>query len=111
MFALYAAHLEFGDTKKFALTTVIFPKARCLTKTGEFETLRYMPQKPAKRREKKLKSKVIITEGAIVIPLSEEHRKKVRETIRKKGEASFKIEEIKVKAIPATGLTSAWIQC
>ena len=70
-----------------------------------------MPKKPAKRREKKLRSKVIITEGAIIIPLNEQHRKKVRETIRKKGVASFKIEEIKVKGIPATGLASAWIQC
>ena len=70
-----------------------------------------MPKKPAKRREKKLKSKVIVTEGAIIIPLNEEHRKKVKQSIRKKGTASFKIEEIKVKAIPATGLASAWIQC
>jgi hypothetical protein len=69
-----------------------------------------MPKKTAKPRQKKSKSDVTVTQDAIVITLNEEQKEKVRESIRKSGVAKFKIEEIKVKAIPGSGLTTAWIQ-
>ena len=46
------------------------------------------------------KNEVIVTEDAIIITLTEEQKKKVRQSIRKSGKAKFKIKEIQVESIP-----------
>ena len=49
---------------------------------------------------KKSRKRSINTPDVIVIKLTEEQKKKVREGIRKQDLAKFKIEEIEVKVIP-----------
>jgi hypothetical protein len=61
-----------------------------------------MAKKSVKRAGESLKSNVNVTEDAIVITLTDKQKKKARESIRKSGVAKFRIEEIKVKAIPSS---------
>jgi hypothetical protein len=61
-----------------------------------------MAKKSVKRPGESLKSNVNVTEDAIVITLTDKQKKKARESIRKSGVAKFRIEEIKVKAIPSS---------
>lgn len=66
-------------------------------------------KKSVKRRVKGLKSQAVVTEDAIVITLTNQQKKKARESIRKSGEVKFKIGEITVDAIPSGRVTTQWI--
>ena len=63
-----------------------------------------MTAKPGKRPRKRTRGNVRVTPNAIIIKLSQAQKKKAKEIIRKSGVAKFKIEEIKVKSMPSSGL-------
>ena len=60
-----------------------------------------MANELAKSRRKGQRSEVIVTEDAIIITLSEEQKRKVRQRLRKSGKAKFKIDDIQIDSIPS----------
>ena len=60
-----------------------------------------MEEKLGKRAGKREKNEVIVTEDAIIITLTEEQKRKVKQRLRQAGRAKFKIADIQVDAIPS----------
>jgi ribosomal protein L9 len=63
------------------------------------------------KTKKHIKTHGIVTEDTIIIRLTKGQAKLMKQDIRKSGVAKFKVEEIKVRAIPSVRVAVTPVHC
>ena len=70
---------------------------------------RKLPKRSAQSRQSLTSGPVVVTEDVILITLSDEQKRRVKEDLQQDGVVEFTIEELVIKAIPTADATAKWI--